>query len=68
VGASLLQRREQFLEIGGAEEITGHDVVLTGVKFPLGAFRPFAEIHLLDLFLPGETESYLFSGVSLLIQ
>jgi hypothetical protein len=67
-GASLLQRRQQVSHIGGAEEISGHDVFLTGVKFSIGSFRPFAEIQFLDVLTPGITESYLFSGVSLLIQ
>ena len=40
-------------------------VLLTGVSATLGPIRPFVELQVLNLVTPGQTEGYVFAGLSI---
>jgi len=42
-----------------------HHVMLTGLTFPRGVFRPFVEIQLLSPLAPSRAQTHFFSGVRL---
>ena len=64
-GATFVKIRPTFGEnlFRSIEKSWSH-VLLTGVSAVLGPIRPFVELQVLDLVTPGQTEGYVFAGLS----
>ncbi len=67
-GATFVKLSPRFGDGGGLfrtiEKSWSH-VLLTGVSAVLGPIRPFVELQILDLVTPGQTEGYVFAGLSI---